>query len=150
MSASPASRNDGGANTPVPLIRIPIAVRWRDMDAFGHVNNAMYLSYLEEARIRWLTTLPDVPLNERISPVVAAAQVNYRMPIKWPGDVMVELWIERAGRSSVSFGHRIVAQADDTLLHADGHVVMVWVDARDGRSVPLPDGVRRLHTENPT
>lgn len=139
----------GAAAAPAVATRVPIAVRWRDMDAFGHVNNAMYLSYLEEARIRWMTSLPGIPLNERIAPVVAAAQVNYRLPIKWPGDVVVELWVERLGRSSISIGHRIVAQADAALLHADGHVVMVWVDAQTGRSVPLPEGLRGLDGSAP-
>lgn len=136
-----------GAASPAALARIPISVRWRDMDAFGHVNNAMYLSYLEEARIRWLHALPGVPLDEHASPVVAAAHLNYRVPITWPGDVVVELWIERMGNSSIGIGHRIVSQADAARLHSDGHVVMVWVDARNGRSVPLPEALRGLHCE---
>jgi acyl-CoA thioester hydrolase len=50
---------------------------------------------------------------------------------------VVELFAERIGNSSVTIGHRIVS-ADGAALHADGHVVMVWVDRASGKPVPLP------------
>lgn len=46
------------APAPKQLARIPMSVRWRDMDAMGHVNNAKYVSYLEEARVRWMLGVP--------------------------------------------------------------------------------------------
>ena len=73
------------------LARVPISVRWRDMDSMGHVNNAKYVSYLEEARVRWLVTVPGISLQDRIAPVVAATNVNYRAPIVWPNDIVVEI-----------------------------------------------------------
>ena len=131
------------AGTHKLLARIPISVRWRDMDAMGHVNNAKYVSYLEEARVRWLVTVPGISLQDRIAPVVAATNVNYRAPIVWPNDIVVELFVERLGNSSVTIGHRIASE-DGAVLHADGHVVMVWIDRRSGRPTPLPAAVRRV------
>ncbi len=61
------------------LARIPISVRWRDMDSMGHVNNAKYISYLEEARVRWMLGVEGVSMTDRIAPVVAATNVNYRL-----------------------------------------------------------------------
>ena len=124
------------------LARIPISVRWRDMDSMGHVNNAKYISYLEEARVRWMLGVDGVSMTDRIAPVVAATNVNYRLPIVWPNDILVELFVERLGNSSVTIGHRIVAE--DGTLHCDGHAVTVWIDRRTGKSRPLPDGVRRV------
>ena len=63
------------------LARIPIGVRWRDMDSFGHVNNAKYVSYLEEARIRWLVGVPGLDMKGPVLPVVVNTNVNYRRPI---------------------------------------------------------------------
>ncbi len=77
------------------LARIPISVRWRDMDSMGHVNNAKYISYLEEARVRWMLGVDGVSMTDRIAPVVAATNVNYRLPIVWPNDIVVELFVER-------------------------------------------------------
>ena len=133
MSAAPARA----------LFRMPIALRWRDLDAFHHVNNANFLTYLEEARIRWFETFDREWVNDAIAPLLAAVQLNYRMPIPYPADVVVELFADRVGRTSVTVGHRI-ASADGSVLYADGHVVMVWIDRASGRPIPLPDVVREL------
>ena len=132
---SPAARNK-------QLARIPMSVRWRDMDAMGHVNNAKYVSYLEEARVRWLVTVPGISLQDRIAPVVAATNVNYRAPIVWPNDIVVELFVERLGNSSVTIGHRIVDGKNGNTLYSDGNVVVVGMDTATGKSAPLPEAVR--------
>lgn len=128
------------------LARIPISVRWRDMDSMGHVNNAKYVSYLEEARVRWMLTVPGVTMSDRIAPVVAATNVNYRRPLVWPDDILVELFVERLGNSSVTIGHRIVDQKDETVLYSDGNVVVVWMDTQTGKSAALPEAIRAAST----
>lgn len=128
------------------LARIPISVRWRDMDSMGHVNNAKYISYLEEARVRWMLGVEGVSMTDRIAPVVAATNVNYRLPIVWPNDIVVELFVERLGNSSVTIGHRIVDQQDESKLYSDGNVVVVWMDTQTGKSAPLPDAIRNAST----
>nr|WP_295377031.1 thioesterase family protein [Pseudoxanthomonas sp.] len=122
------------------LAAIPISVRWRDMDSMGHVNNAKYVSYLEEARVRWILDIPGISMTDRIAPVVAANNINYRRPLTWPNDILVELYVDRLGTSSVTIGHRIVDQ--DGVLYCDGNVVVVWMDTHTGKSAPLPDAVR--------
>ena len=57
------------------------------------VNNSKFLSYLEEARLRWMMTLPGEWIDENVAPVVAAAHLNYRRPIEWPNEIVVELGI---------------------------------------------------------
>ena len=127
----------------IGLIRMTMPVRWRDLDAFNHVNNSTYLSYLEEARLQWMLTVPGHGMDEHVAPVVAAAHLNYRRPIEWPNDVAIELFVERLGNTSVSIGHRIVAANDADVLYCDGNVVMVWIDRGSGRAAPLPAAVRR-------
>ena len=102
---------------PKILFRMPVALRWRDLDAFQHVNNSNFLTYLEEARIRWFESWNGEWVTDTTAPLLAAVQLNYRMPIPYPADVAVELF-------------------------ADGHVVMVWIDRASGRPVPLPEAVR--------
>ena len=125
-----------------PLFRMPVSVRWRDLDAFNHVNNSNFLTYLEEARIRWFDSLDEEWVTERTAPLLAAVQLNYRMPIPYPADVVVELHCQRLGNTSVTIGHRISCE-DGATLYADGHVAMVWVERASGRPTPLPDAVRR-------
>ena len=123
------------------LFRMPIALRWRDLDAFNHVNNSNFLTYLEEARIRWFASWNGEWVNERMAPLLAAVQLNYRMPIPYPSDVVVELFTDRIGTSSITIGHRIVSE-DGVTLYCDGNVVVVWIDRASGRPIALPDTVR--------
>ena len=142
-AAQPMARIEKQASLrPGELIRVPLSVRWRDLDAFNHVNNSKYLSYLEEARLRWMLSVPGMGLDDDVAPVVAASTLNYRRPIEWPGDVVIELFVERLGSSSLTIGHRIVDAKEGGVLYCDGNVVMVWIDRNSGRSAPLPEGVR--------
>jgi len=142
VASPPAGDTQTSAGSGFTLVRIPLSVRWRDLDAFNHVNNSKFLSYLEEARLRWMIGLPGEWIDENVAPVVAAANVNYRRPIEWPNEIMVELFVERLGRTSLTIGHRIVHADDASVLYADGNVVMVWIDKARGQASALPDAVR--------
>jgi len=131
---------DPTQDTPAMLFRMPIDLRWRDLDAFNHVNNANFMTYVEEARIRWFESAGNDWLSNGRIPLLAAVQMNYRLPIPYPARVFVELLTERVGNSSLTLGHRIVGE--DDRLYADGHSVLVWIEMASGRPVPLPDAVR--------
>ncbi len=126
----------------VPLFVASLDVRWRDLDAFNHVNNATYLTYLEEARLQWLRHVPGPWFDEDSMPVLAASELNYRAPIAWPAQLRIELHVVRTGRSSLTLGHRIVDAADPSRLYSDGKVVLVWMRPASGESVALPQAIR--------
>ena len=146
MSVSFGSDSTSAIPASPLLFRTELSVRWRDLDAFNHVNNAMFLSYIEEARLRWLLTLDGPWMDAHIAPVVASALVNFKRPIAWPEDVVVELLVNRVGNSSFILGHRILSAKDTSVLYCDGHVVMVWFDSRTQKSAPLPESVRAACT----
>jgi acyl-CoA thioester hydrolase len=139
--ATPA-RPAGQSSPPRVLATIPLHVRWRDLDAFNHVNNSSYLTFLEESRLQWLRTVPGEWFTEHAMPVMAAVELHYRKPIEWPAEIDVLLSCERLGNSSMTVGNRIVDRNDHACVYADGNVVMVWVDPATGASVPLPDAIR--------
>jgi acyl-CoA thioester hydrolase len=122
------------------LFRIPLDLRWRDLDAFNHVNNANFMTFVEEARIRWFESAMQGWATDVHAPLLAAVQMNYRLPIPYPAQIFVELFAERVGNTSLTLGHRIVG--GDDRLYADGHSVLVWIEIANGRPVPLPDAVR--------
>ena len=62
-------------------------------------------------------------------------------PIGWPAELIVTQTVSRVGNSSLTIDHRIEA-ADGRTLHADGHVVLVWIDRGSGKTVPLPEAFR--------
>ncbi|MFT4255963.1 MAG: thioesterase family protein [Pseudoxanthomonas sp.] len=129
--------------TPKPLFRMPLQLRWSDLDAFNHVNNARYLTFLEEARIRWFDSIGEEWVTDEFAPVVVSVQLNYKQPIPYPANVEVDLFVERVGSSSTTIAHRIVS-SDGNTLYNDGNVVAVWIDRRTGRPRALPDSIRRV------
>jgi acyl-CoA thioester hydrolase len=139
--AAPSASTDDAGHA-APLFVASLAVRWRDLDAFNHVNNANYLTYLEEARLQWLRHVPGPWFDENAMPVLAASEINYRMPIEWPASLQVELYCRRLGNSSMTVGHRILNADDAARVYSDGHVVMVWMNPTSGRPVPLPQAIR--------
>ncbi|KRA36028.1 thioesterase [Rhodanobacter sp. Root627] len=128
--------------TGAPMFAATITVRWRDLDAFNHVNNSTYLTYLEEARLQWMQSMGDA-FEPAATPVLAASELNYRRPIAWPAQLQVQLLCERVGNSSITIAHRMVDAGDPQTLYCDGRVVMVWIDPSTGKPVPLPPSVRQ-------
>lgn len=117
-----------------------IDVRWSDLDALGHVNNATYATYVEEARLRWFALLPGAWKDPGSYPVVVAQTINYRRAVEWPARLTVEVHAARIGHSSLTLSFRILDGGDGEA--ADGTTVLVWVDAASGRAARLPDTVR--------
>jgi acyl-CoA thioester hydrolase len=122
-----------------------IAIRWCDMDAFGHVNNSVYFSYFEVARIEWWNKI--IPANvhfKETGPVLINASCTFQKPIFYPETLAVSLLVGPAGRSSYECFYQITAKADANIVYAEGMTKVVWVDRLSGKSVPLPDYIREL------
>lgn len=130
------------ADSPGPLLHIAaMPVRWRDLDAFNHVNNSSYLTYLEEARLHWLAEVPGPWHGERCAPILAASMINYRHPIEWPASLRIALHRQRLGARSLTIAHRII-DAGSERLYSDGHVVIVWIDPTSGTTLEVPQVIR--------
>ena len=111
-------------------------VRWDDLDAFGHVNNAKYLTYAQEARFAWSGIL---------EMVVARAEVDFIAPI-YDGDVFldIELWVSAIGTSSFSMTYEINLKGE---LVARVKTVQVTVDMATKKSQPIGDEQRAFLTK---
>jgi acyl-CoA thioester hydrolase len=106
-------------------------VRWGDLDAFGHVNNATYLVYAQEARYAW---------SKMIEMVVARAEVDFIAPI-YMGDFYldIEIWVHKIGTSS--FGVTYEMKNGEELV-AVVKTVQVTVSMETKKSRPLNDAER--------
>jgi acyl-CoA thioester hydrolase len=106
-------------------------VRWDDLDAFGHVNNAVYLTYAQEARFAWSGIL---------EMVVARAEVDFIAPI-YDGDTFldIELWVSAIGNSSFTMTYEIKMKGE---LVARVKTVQVTVDMGTKKSHPIDDEQR--------
>ncbi|MGH2428300.1 MAG: acyl-CoA thioesterase [Candidatus Limnocylindria bacterium] len=128
--------------------RTSVQVRFRDIDAFGHVNNAVFFSYVELARIRYLLDVlqPDAPFD-RLPLILARVELDFRSPIAFGEEVTVTSRVDRLGRSSISMRHRMTAGPDDRLV-AEVDTVLVTYDYAVARPMPVPDDWRRRMMEH--
>ena len=117
-------------------------VRWDDLDAMGHVNNAKYLTFAQEARFEWSFVQPSQKSNRPgiLEMVVAHADVDFLAPI-FEGGIYVDvaLWVESIGNASFTMIYEIV---NKETLCARVKTVQVAVDESVAKSRPLNDEER--------
>lgn len=124
-----------------PALSIEIPVAWGDMDAFGHVNNTVYLRWFETARIEWLDRV-QFPQDGVLGPILARTEIDYRRPVKWRDTVTVSVGVIRLGRSSVTLGYSVTSASFGGEEVARGTTVVVLHDARTGRGAEIDDTLR--------
>jgi acyl-CoA thioester hydrolase len=117
-------------------------VRWRDLDALNHVNNAVYFSYLEQARVHYVRNLGiELRVPSGLGFILAEASCQFHLPLRLGERVTVRTRVSELGNSSFIFVYRI--EGDDGRLVASGRSVQVCYDYGSEQSVPLPDEWRR-------
>jgi acyl-CoA thioester hydrolase len=118
------------------MIELPMRIRWRDVDSYGHVNNAVYLTYLEEARDRWVEeTLPDTDF------VIVRIAIDYRRELALDDEeVTITCRGIGYGTSSIRTLEQVVAKAG--WIAAEAESVVVAHDAVDRRARALTPGER--------
>ena len=118
--------------------RTRLEVRFRDIDAFRHVNNAAFFTYIEQARIRCLVDVLHVEAVERLPLILAAVQIDFRSPILFGQEVEIGTRIDWIGNTSLSMTHRLTASPDERLV-AEAGTVLVAYDYAAERPMPVPD-----------
>lgn len=119
-----------------------ISTRWRDNDAYGHINNAVYYSWFDTAVNAWLIAagLLDIQAGDPIGLVVESG-CRYARPLAFPQAVEIGLSLARLGRTSVTF-HLGVFAAGERIAAAEGNFTHVYVGRADRRPAALPDSWR--------
>lgn len=132
---------------------VVLPVRWSDVDLFGHVNNAAFLRFLDDARF---AAFPGMgvsatgELSESVL-VVVKHELDYLAPVRFTAQPLaVEVWVSRVGTSSVDFGYEIRAAAGSRTPYVRALSRMVQVDRATGRPQPFDEaqrGVFATHTD---
>ena len=119
-------------------------IRWGDMDAMGHVNNTVYFRYMEQTRIEWLFACAQrvgIGAYEGQGPVIVNATCTFHVPLTYPGETEVRMFVGPPGKSSVESYYEIWM---DGRKYADGSAKLVWIDMKTTKSAPLPEALRAL------
>ena len=127
-----------------PVLSTEIAVRWADMDAYNHVNNAMYLRYMEEIRVQFMYKMGFVLDGKGTGPVIINALSTFLISAEYPDTIRVEFFVDKPGNSSFMSYYRLYSNQLDGALVCEGEAKIVWVNYEENKSVPIPDNIRQL------
>ena len=115
--------------------------RFRDLDALGHVNNAVLVTFLEQARFHWWRGYLEGRTFESEGFLIARVEADYKLPILLEDLVRMELHCTKIGNSSFELAYRVLRGADGAVF-AEAKTVQVMLDFKTGRPAPLTDAAR--------
>src|SRR3954454_4186031 len=129
-------------------LEVPVLLRWSDLDAYQHVNNAAMLTLLEEARItafwratsgdptRWPTAVPDAGPAAQMSTLVARQEIEYLRPLSYRRTpVIVEMWLGHLGGASLDVCYEVRDAGEpgpERVVYARALTTLVLVDTATG------------------
>lgn len=116
-----------------------LVVRFRDCDAMGHVNNAVYFTFLEQCRIHWYQHMV---MPAGVSTMVVHAECDYRAPLFMQDEIEIRARLTKVGRTSMTMDYDIV-RVGDNLTVAQASTVSVTIDAATHERVPVPEIARQ-------
>jgi acyl-CoA thioester hydrolase len=121
--------------------RTELEVRFRDIDALRHVNNAVFFSYLEQARVRYLADVIGLDIVAGLPMILASVRLDYRSPIQFSERVVVDTRIDWLGTTSIAMSHRMTAGDQDRLV-GESSTILVSYDYGTARPQPVPSDWR--------
>jgi acyl-CoA thioester hydrolase len=118
-------------------------VRFRDCDPLGHVNNAVYLTYLEQARLHCWRELWGFGDADSTVPgvIMARAEIDYRLPAHYGQTLEIRIALAAIGRTSFTYDYEIV-DAGNRMI-ASARTVQVMYDYASAKPVPIPADIRQ-------
>lgn len=123
---------------------ITVEVVFRDLDVLGHLNHAVYFTYMETARTKYFVELLQLKEPQELPVILAEATCSYQSAAFFGERLRVGVGVSRFGNKSFDMVYQIVAE--DGRLVATGKTVMVTYDYASGETVPIPPELRkRVH-----
>ncbi len=121
-----------------------IAVRWGDMDAMRHLNNATYFRYMETARIDWFRSIGCLPEKDREGPIIANAFCNFYRQFEYPDEVLLKMYVSDLRRTTFESWVTMESVTEPGVIRAAGGSTTIWVDFAQQKAATLPDHMRAL------
>lgn len=122
--------------------RRTVEIRWSDMDAMGHVNNARYFTYLECARIHFFESLGLSLLNEQRQGIaLVSVACDFHRQVRYPATLEIGTTLTSIGTSSFHLAHTFFLQGTSDAV-ANARSVVVCVDYASEKAVPVPTALR--------
>lgn len=119
-----------------------LVVRWGDMDAMGHVNNAVYFRYLESVRIDWMRSIGCQPDPRGQGPVIVNAFCNFYRQVEYPSTLLIKMYVSDPARTTFETWATVERADAPGQIHAAGGATTIWVDFPSQKAIELPDWMR--------
>ena len=124
------------------VFTMKLDIRWSDMDEMRHVNNAVYLTYFEQARVYYFQEACEWDWKE-IGVILASAHVDYLRPVVFPNPTSVYVRTSKIGNKSFELSYMITSVVNGIEeLTTTGYTTMVLFDYESNKSVLIPDFLR--------
>ena len=124
-------------------VKLTLRIDWAELDLFGHVNNVMFIKYVQAARVNYWEQIGLYQhfraTNE--GPMLASVTCQFRKPIHYPGTVTIQTRMKSIGNTSFSFQHQVLDQ--EGTLAAEAEDVMVMFDFNNNEKLPFPNEFRK-------
>ena len=119
-------------------------IRWGDMDAMNHLNNASYFRFLETCRIDWMYSINAVPKADGAGPVIVNAFCNFYTQLQYPGDVRIKMYVSDPGRTTFESWATMERADQPGKIYAAGGATTIWVDFPTQKATAMPDWLRAI------
>ena len=127
-----------------------IPVQWGEMDAFNHVNNVVYIRWCETARIELFRNIwGDKGINMKeilegsgVGPILANFNINYKIPISYPDNVIIQTRVAHIGNSSFNVEHQVFTEKMGNSLVAEASSVVVMLNYKTGEKFTLDSSMK--------
>lgn len=126
--------------------KIPIQLRFKDIDKMGHVNNANYLTYIELARVKYFEDVvgTDKKWSQQVGIILARVEIDYKAPVFLHDSIAVYTRCSRIGNKSLTLDWVIVREKSATEeVVAQGIAVLVCYDYTHEKTIPIPEEQRK-------
>ncbi len=119
-------------------------IRWGDMDAMKHLNNASYFRFLETCRIDWMYSINAVPKADGEGPIIVNAFCNFYKQLEYPGNVRIKMYVSDPGRTTFESWATMERDDQSGVIFAAGGATTIWVDFPTQKAAALPDWMRDI------
>lgn len=124
-------------------VKLELRIDWSEIDIFGHVNNLAIMKYVQAARVNYLelVDLMQLQTEQKIGPILASTNCQFRNPLFYPGLVTVYSTVDSIKNTSFRIQHTVYNDKHE--ISAEAHDIIVFYDFNKNTKLAIPEAIRR-------
>ena len=119
-----------------------IEVRFRDLDAMGHVNNSVFFTYFEHGRVLFSRQIFKMYEPAEFTFIMAHIRCDFLKPVQLSDRVILQMWVKNIGAKSFDYSYKLVDRSNESVVYATGESVQVCYDYKAAKSILVSEDMR--------